>query len=125
MMTGFITDLPDIPRFITAVAQWLACSIWIMSLGQKLRGVRFAAVSVGFFVIQSTFMVVTDGFEGIAWNLCMAAAVLLMFCYIRVCTGITVNNAVCCCCIAFIASEFAASIEWQIWSNCRGYSGRA
>ena len=115
MMTGFSTDLPDIPRLITAVAQWLACSVWILSLGQRIRGLKFAAVSAGFLVIQSVFMIVTDGFEGIAWNLCMAATALLMFCYIRVCTETTRNNAVCCCCIAFIASEFAASVEWQIW----------
>ena len=115
MMTGFSTDLPDIPRLITAVAQWLACSVWILSLGQKIRGLKLMAVSAGFLVIQSVFMIVTDGFEGIAWNLCMAATVLLMFCYICLCAKTTRNNAICCCCIAFIASEFAASIEWQIW----------
>lgn len=63
--------------------------------------------------------VITDGFEGVAWNLCMATAALLMFCYIRVCTETTRNNAICCCCTAFIASEFAASFEWQIW--CYAY----
>lgn len=114
-MAEFITVLPDIPRLITAVAQWLACFVWILSLRQKMRGRELIAVSGGFLAIQSAFMIVTDGFEGIAWNLCMAVAVLLMFCYITVCVETAERNAVCCCCIAFVASEFAASVEWQIW----------
>lgn len=115
MMAGFITDLPDIPRLITAIAQWLACTHWILSVGRKIRGFRFAAVSAGFLAVQCIFMIITDGFEGVAWNLCMAATILLTFCYIRVCAETTLNNTVCCCFLAFITSEFAASFEWQIW----------
>ena len=45
-------------------------------------------VSAGFLAVQLLFSwIATDGFDGIAWNLCMAGAVLLMFCYIRICTG--------------------------------------
>lgn len=115
-MTEFMTNLPDIPRMITALAEWLACFVCILPMRkrERIRGVSFAAVSAGFLAVQSVFMVVTDGFTGIAWNLCMAGAVLLMFCYISICTKTTLNNAVCSCCTAFIASEFAASIEWQI-----------
>ena len=115
-MTEFMTNLPDIPRMITALAEWLACFVCILPMRkrERIRGVSFVAVSAGFLAVQSVFMVVTDGFTGIAWNLCMAGAVLLMFCYISICTKTTLNNAVCSCCTAFIASEFAASIEWQI-----------
>ena len=115
-MTEFIMNLPDIPRIVTALAEWLACfvCILVMRKREKIGTAAFAAVSAGFLAVQSVFMIVTDGFDGIAWNLCMAGAVLLMFCYIRICTKMTLNHAVCICCTAFIASEFAASIEWQI-----------
>ncbi len=115
-VTEFSASLPDIPRFITALAEWLACFVCLLSLKKREwidRG-AFAAVSAGFLMFQCLFMVVTDGFDGIAWSLCMAAAVLLMFCYMRICAVMTLNNAICYCCIAFIEAEFAASIEWQI-----------
>lgn len=117
IMTEFITDLPDIPRIITAMAEWLACFVYILPMRKTgcIGKGAFATVSAGFLVVQCVFMVATDRFDGIAWNLCMAGAVLLMFCYIRICTRTTLNNAVCGCCTAFIASEFAASVEWQIW----------
>ena len=116
-MTEFMTNLPDIPRIITALAEWLACFVCILPMRKRewIRWTSFAAVSAGFLSVQCVFMVATDGFDGIAWNLCMVGAVLLMFCYISICTKTTLDNAVCSCCTAFIASEFAASIEWQIW----------
>ena len=124
-MTEFMTNLPDIPRMITALAEWLACLVCILPMRKRERisGAAFAAVSAGFLAAQSVFMVVTDGFTGIAWNLCMAGAVLLMFCYISICTKTTLNSAVCSCCTAFIASEFAASIEWQIWCYLHDIAG--
>ena len=120
-VADFIRDLPDIPRIITALAEWLACLVCILPVRRReiAGGWKFAAISGAFLAVQCAFMVITDGFEGGAWNLCMAAAALLMFCYIRVCTETTRNNAICCCCTAFIASEFAASFEWQIW--CYAY----
>lgn len=124
-VTGFITDLPDIPRIITALAQWLACLVCILPLKRRegVRGWKFAAVSAIFLVVQCIYMVATDRLEGIAWNLCMVVAVLLMFCYIRVGAETSRNNAVCCCCTAFIASEFAASVEWQIACYIHDYTG--
>ncbi len=114
-VTDFITNLPDIPRIITALAEWLACLMCILSARRRINGWRFAAVSAGALAVQSIFMVLTDAFEGIIWNLCMLCAVLLMFCYIRICTDMDRNTAICCCGTAFIASEFAASFEWQLW----------
>lgn len=116
-MTEFVTNLPDIPRIITALAEWLACLVCILPLRkrERIRRGTLAAVSIGFLAIQSFYMVITDGFDGIVWNLCMVGAVFLMFCYIRGCAAVALNNAVCCCCTAFIGSEFAASIAWQIW----------
>ena len=116
-MTEFIKNLPDIPRIITALAEWLACLVCILPLQrrERIRGGTFAAVSCGALAVQCIFMVATDGFEGVMWNLCMGAAAVFMFCYIRICVDMPLNNTVCACCTAFIASEFAASVEWQFW----------
>ena len=91
---AFITIFPDIPRIITALAEWLACLVCILSTGRRITGMRLAAVSVCFLAVQSVYMTVTDGFEGVAWNLCMAGAVLFMYLFIRICAETTGNAAV-------------------------------
>lgn len=111
----FVSTLPDIPRIITAVAEWLACLVCVLPLQKRKKGLPFVGLCVAFFVIQSLYMMLTDRFDGILWNLCMAGAVLLMFGFIRIGTVTCANNAVVCCCAAFISSEFAASLEWQVW----------
>ena len=81
-VADFIRDLPDIPRIITALAEWLACLVCILPVRRReiAGGWKFAAISGAFLAVQCAFMVITDGFEGVAWNVCMAAAALLMFC---------------------------------------------
>lgn len=70
----FVSTLPDIPRIITAVAEWLACLVCVLPLQKRKRGLPFVGLCVAFFVIQSLYMMLTDRFDGILWNLCMAGA---------------------------------------------------
>ena len=118
-----ISVLPDIPRIITALAQWLSCLVCIFSVKRRINGLRAAGISACFLVLQCIFMVVTDNYEGLMWNICMAGAVLLMFCFIMVCADIPWKNAVCCSATAFIISEFAASLEWQFWCYLHDAAG--
>lgn len=111
----FAKNLPDIPRIITALAEWLACLSCIMTMKRRITGWKLAAVCGGFLVIQSAFLVATDGLGGVLWNLCMLAAVCIMYLFIRICLEQERNLAVCSCCTVFVTSEFMASLEWQIW----------
>ena len=79
---AFITTFPDIPRIITALAEWLACLVCILSTGRRITGMRLAAVSACFPAVKRVYMTVTAGLEGIAWNLCMAGGVGFMFLFI-------------------------------------------
>lgn len=116
MMTAdFVKTLPDIPRLITALAEWMTCMACLVTVERKISGWRFGAVSAFFLCVQSVFMYITDNLEGVVWNICMLAAVLMMYIFIRCCSAVDRKNAVCCCATAFIASELAASMEWQIW----------
>ena len=112
--TAFITTLPDIPRIITALAEWLSCMVCVLTLHRRFRGWRFAVAGAAFLVLQSVFLTATDGFEDIAWNLCMFAAWGLMLLFILLCTDVKKPAALCYCCSAFMVSEFAASAEWQL-----------
>lgn len=115
IMSGFMATLPDIPRLITALAEWLACMSCLVVAEKRIRGWKFVAMSALFLCVQGLFLYITDGLEGIAWNVCMLAAVFMMYLFIRTCSLIERKNAVCCCATAFIASELVASLEWQIW----------
>lgn len=33
--TAFITTLPDIPRIITALAEWLSCMVCVLTLHRR------------------------------------------------------------------------------------------
>lgn len=115
MATTWITSFPDIPRILTACAEWLSCFVCILSMRPKMSRLRFLIVSLFFLLLQSVYLVVTDGLDGILWNLCMLGAVLLMYAFLRVSTEAERNVVICCCGSAFITSEFAASFAWQIW----------
>lgn len=121
MVTEFITTLPDIPRLLTALAEWMACLVCILTLRRKLFGGKFAAVCAGALVLQTVFLVFTDRIEGVLWSICMTGAVFLMFLFISVCTDVSRNSAICCCSTAFVASEFVASAEWQLHCYLAGF----
>ena len=95
--TAFITTLPDIPRIITALAEWLSCMVCVLTLNRRLKGWKFAAAGAVFLVLQSSFLVATDRFEDIAWNLCMFLAWGLMLLFILLCADVPKPAALCYC----------------------------
>ncbi len=113
--TAWVNYLPDIPRILTAFAEWLACFVCILNMRSKMSKAHCAAVSLFFLAVQSVYMVLTDDLEDLLWILCMLGAVLLMYSYLRICTDVQKNVVICACAGAFITAEFGASFSWQIW----------
>lgn len=107
--------LPDIPRLYTAIAEWLACLLCILEVERRITGWKFAGVSVVVLVVQSVFLMLTEGQDDILWILCMAAAVGIMYGYIRMCCIMNSREAGYYCVRAFVVAEFAASLEWQTY----------
>ena len=106
--------LPDIPRFYTALAEWLACLVCICGTKRRLTGWKFAGASVVILGIQSVFFVLTKEMCGILWLLCMAIAVGVMYFYIMISSEMNWKDGVYYCTGAFVAAETVASLEWQI-----------
>lgn len=111
-----MNTLPDIPRLYTALAEWLACLLYVATLRRRFGRWITAAVSAGVLIVLGTFLYATSAERiPLAWWLpCMAAAVALMYFYIWICCEITPAAAGYCCAQAFILAEFTASLEWQI-----------
>lgn len=113
--------LPDIPRFYTALAEWLSCILCMREAARRFHGWKFCGIAAAAFLIQSVFLVLTGGQDGPVWLLCMAAAVFLMFCFLRINFETGSLDVGYICVEAFVLAEFMASLEWQL--HCFLYYG--
>lgn len=106
--------LPDIPRFYTALAEWLACLVYIMKMRRKGSNWSLVALSVCMLAVQSSFLILTDNAEGVLWIVCMALAVGNMYLFIFVTCQMNRKDVGYCCVRAFVLAEFMASLEWEV-----------
>ncbi|HHV12082.1 MAG TPA: GHKL domain-containing protein [Clostridiales bacterium] len=107
--------LPDIPRFYTAVAEWLACVVYILPLKKKIKGKKLAATLLLMLGFQCMIQYIAGCLDIVFWLPGMIVAVLAMFVGIFVCCDLSVFDAGYCCARAFITAEFAASFGWQLF----------
>ena len=106
---------PNIPRLFTALAEWLACMLFLFSSPRRLSGLRLALAAGGALVLQCAFLVVTGPLPVPFWIPAMAAAAGLMFLFIWMCSDLSPVSAGYCTVRAFLLAEFAASLEWQLY----------
>ena len=66
--------------------------------------------------VQCTFLVLTDARHIFLWLPCMMIAVALMFALIALCCDMPLTSVGYCTVRAFLVAEFAASLEWQLYS---------
>ncbi|MEE0800328.1 MAG: ATP-binding protein [Gemmiger sp.] len=124
-----MNTLPDIPRLYTALAEWLACLLYVLALHRRFGRAVTAVLSTGVLAGLGVFLQLTGGVPLAWWIPCMAAAVAVMYLYLFLCCSVTAFAAGYCCARAFILAEFAASLEWQIhcllWPQRGGADPRA
>ncbi|MFS0863959.1 ATP-binding protein [Fredinandcohnia sp. 179-A 10B2 NHS] len=106
--------LPDIPRLYTALAEWLACIVYISILAKKLTGWRLVVFSSGALIVQSVFLVLTKDLSIVFWIPSMVTAMGMMFLLIYLSCDISMIEAGYFSVRAFVAAEFVASLEWQV-----------
>ena len=109
-----MSALPDIPRLYTALAEWLACTIYLLVLPRRFAPGPTAALGAGWLAALGVFLQLTGDVPLAWWIPCMAAAVALMFLYLYTGAAVTARAAGYHCARAFLLAEFAASLEWQL-----------
>lgn len=107
---------PSIPRILTAVAEWSACLVYICKYEKRLRGWKLWSVLGVSLIVQCLFLHITGNWPVTLWIPCMAVAVGLMFLTIAMCCNMSLVSAGYCTVRAFLLAEFAASLEWQLYS---------
>lgn len=107
--------MENIPRIYTALAEWLACMIYIGQYEKRLKGGRFWLAAVCGLLFQGVWLEVTDPLPVGFWMPAMAVAVGGMWLLIWSCCNMTAVGAGYCTIRAFLLAEFAASLEWQLY----------
>lgn len=108
-------NVPDIPRLYTALAEWGACTIYIMMMRRKLHGWKMVALSAGALIVQILFLTLTGKINIALWIPSMIVAILLMLLYFLLACDVSSQDSIYCCIRAFVLAEMAASMEWQLY----------
>ena len=96
---------------------------FILNRPRRFSGPRLWGVLGLGLLVQCLFLQLTDGLYIALWLPCMAGAVGLMFLLTALCCNVPLTGAVYLTANAFLTAEFAASLEWQLWSYTRLFLG--
>lgn len=106
----------DIPRFCTALADWLACLIYIkFYLPPRFGGWKRKAFHAAALVLLSVHLVATDGHDGIVFNLFYSGSIALMLLFFRTATKGDRMQCIFFCSRSVVLAGFAASLTWQLY----------
>lgn len=114
--------LPDIPRIYTAIAEWVACMLFILPMKKRFGKIVTGVIAGGILLVQCGFLMATDNINIYLWIPCMMIAVAIMIGFIFGVCDIAVTDAAYFGLIAFVIAEFLASMEWQVM--CYWLDGR-
>lgn len=116
--------LSDIPRLFTAIAEWCACVVFILNRPRRFDSLQLWSVLGLGLAVQCLFLCMTDELHIVLWLPCMLGAIGLMFALIAACCDISLPSAGYFTACAFLIAEFAASLEWQLYSFINRFLGR-
>ncbi|PKK99736.1 MAG: ATP-binding protein [Tenericutes bacterium HGW-Tenericutes-2] len=109
-----VDTVPDIPRYHTAIAEWLFAFVFILYLPRRLKGIHFYLSHVFWFAVILGFQLLAGTMPIYMWIPNMIIAVLIMLAYIYTTNKVNLFTAGYFVVIAFTLAELAASLEWQV-----------
>ena len=108
--------IEDIPKLYTALAEWLSCVIFVLLLKRRWSNAVTALLLTGSLALLSVLQIIIGIVPVGLWLPGMAVALTVMYGTLLLCCRISPVNAWFFWAVAFIAAEFAASLEWQFYS---------
>lgn len=106
--------MPDIPRYYSAIAEWMSCMLFVVLLKHRFSGRSTILLAAGALALQVAFMVLTGDVPIYLWIPCMIFAVALMIFYIYLFCDIHKLDAAYFGIQAFVCAEFMAAFHWQL-----------
>ena len=118
-----IAEFPTIPRYFTALAEWLNCMIFILILREqrRLQGRKLAAVCALGLAILTAELMITEALPATLWLLGMAGAVCIMMGLLAACMDLRPVQVGYLLAFAFMWSELTASLAWQLYYYYAAY----
>lgn len=108
--------IPDIPRVYTAIAEWMACLIFIAVLKPRFSRKKIIVISFCMLAVQMIFLHITGNVTLWLWIPCMVIAYLNMTFFIYSCCKTSYWESCYYGIFAFVIAECVASLEWQIFN---------
>lgn len=106
--------IPDIPRFYTAIAEWLSCGMFVLFLRPKIKRHNLAILASLYLILLVFFMEITGTITLWLWLPCMLVAFFSMVAFIAICNKTALYESIYYGVFAFSIAECIASFEWQI-----------
>ena len=107
--------IQDIPKLYTALAEWLACVLFVRLLPQRYNAAKTAGILAAalplFGLVQWLIGIVPLSL----WIPGMIVALVLMYATIWLCCRLNFCDTGFWWALAFTLAEFVASLEWQIY----------
>ena len=104
----------DIPRYDTAIAEWLCCMLFCFFYPRKMKNTVFAVAAVLALILQMVWLVMTGEVPTVLWIPCMLIAIGIMLLFLWMILDTSFRMVLYCCMKAFLMAEFMASLEWQL-----------
>ena len=111
---AIVDSVPDIPRYHTAIAEWLFTFVFVIYLPKRYKGVYSILSHMGWFAVILGFQLLAGTMPIWLWIPNMIIAVLIMISYIYSMNKVNLFTAGYFVVIAFTMAELAASLQWQI-----------
>lgn len=109
-----VETLPDIPRALTGLAEWLACLVYVLLRRQRLPRRRLVPVAAVALAVQVGVQELADQLPLQLWTLGMAAAVACMYAFIVTAAKVSARDAGYFTARALVLAELVAALHWQM-----------
>lgn len=114
LLLALVDTVPDIPRYHTAIAEWLFTFIFIMYLPKRNKNQHMWLIHIVWFALILGFQLLAGKMPIEFWIVNMVVAVIIMLAYIYTTSKVSFYVAGYFVVIAFTVAELAASLQWQI-----------
>lgn len=108
--------LPDIPRWLTALAEWGACVVYIVILARRQSWLRAALVLPVGLMALTVIQWLAGQLPIILWAPGMLVAIGVMYAILRLALDTRPLATLFITARALLLAEFAASLQWQLHS---------
>ncbi len=107
-----INELPDIPSYFIALAQWCACMVFILNLKRKVSGRALFLQAAGCLAAEVLLLSILEHSNTFLWLSGIASSVLVMILSVYLCCAVSWKDAAYVGLQAFVFGEFVHSLEW-------------